>query len=328
MAFRRNNITKSGLQGLAEKYINDNFMALFSKVSGGNINYTDLDTNTRNKINTQWIPFQAEGNLDANFPLETRIYLPPNVKEIKSASLSAVASNYRMDSDIALSDDFFSLVEVEIAMGGATTVIGSTTTGGGGAINDSFYVEEWGTPPYTYSAPSGWVYNNGSYIKSVNGGYVRGSGGGGLGTIVATMPLNSSSGTLTDYVDFKNWQHTHKIIAPSHSHAISATALSHKHEGYAELSLPKHSHKLNEGIKVSTKAPSSIEVQVNDRKVGKVLSGTNDTMVDVDILDECKVGWNHIKVIGAGVGRITIYGVIEVVIDTQYTSSTSKTTTP
>ena len=324
MAFRRHNITKSGLAGLAEKYINDNFMALFSKVSGGNINYADLDTNVKNRINTQWIPFQAEGNLDANFPLETRIYLPPNVKEIKSATMSAVASNYRMDSDVALSDDFFSLVDVNIAMGGATTVIGNTTTNGGGSINESFYVEEWGTPPYTYDAPTSWVYENGSYIKNASGGYVRGSNGKGLGTIFAKMPLGSSNGELREYVDFKNWQHTHKVIAPSHSHGIQATALSHSHEGYAKLSLPKHSHKLNEGVKVSTKQPSGIELQVNDRKVGRVLSGTNDTVVDVDILKECKVGWNHIKVLGMGVGRITIYGVIEIVVDTQYMPPTDK----
>lgn len=321
--FKRQNIIKSGLNGLTEKYINDNFMALFSKVSGGNINYSDLDTSTQNKINTQWIPFQTEGNLDANFPLTYRFYIPPNTKEIKSVSLSAVASAYRMDSDVALSDDFFSLVDVSIAMGGSTTVIGQTATAGGGSINESFYVEEWGTPPYTYEAPTSWVYQNGSYIKPVSGGYVRGSNNGGLGTVLATMPLNASDGELKEYVDFKNWQHTHKVYVPSHTHPILATAMAHSHEGYAKLSLPKHSHKLNEGVKVSTKAPSGIEIQVNDRKVGRVLSGVNDTVNDIDVLDQCKVGWNTIKVLGMGVGRITLYGVAEIVINTQYVSSTT-----
>lgn len=321
--FKRHNITKSGLQGLTEKYINDNFMALFSKVSGGNISYTDLDLSTQNKINTQWIPFQAEGNLDANYPLYCRFYIPPNTKEIKSVSLSAVASAYRMDSDIALSDDFFSLVDVNIAMGGSTTVIGQTATSGGGSINESFYVEEWGTPPYTYNAPGTFVYQNGSYMSSASGGYVRGSNGVGLGTITLSRPLGSSEGQLKDYVDFKNWQHTHKVYVPSHTHPILGTAMAHKHEGTAKLSLPKHSHKLNEGIKVSTKAPSSIEIQVNDRKVGRVLSGVNDTVNDIDILKQCKVGWNVIKVIGAGVGRITLYGTAEIVINTQYVSPTT-----
>lgn len=322
MAFRRQNIVKSGLQGLAEKYINDNFMALFSKVSGGNINYTDLDTNTQNKINTQWIPFQAEGNLDANFPLECRFYIPPNVKEIKNVKLSAVVSNYRMDSDIALSDDFFSLVDVNIAMGGSTTVIGQTATSGGGAISDSFYVEEWGTPPYTFKAPSNYILNY-SYLKSVIGGLFKSTDGKALGNMVVDMPISPGSTSMEKFTDMRNLQHTHKVIAPSHSHPISATALAHKHEGYAKLSLPKHSHKLNEGIKVSTTQPSGVEIQVNSRKVGRVLSGTNDTINDLDIKSQCEMGWNIVKVLGLGVGRITLYGVAEIVINTQYVSPSS-----
>lgn len=323
MAFRRNNITKSGLQGLAEKYINDNFMALFSKVSGGNINYTDLDTNTQKKILTQWIPFQMEGNLDANYPLETRFYLPPCVKEVKSASFSAVASNYRMDSDVALNDPTFNIVDLNISMSSGSTVVGTTTSGGGGAISETFYVEKWGTPPYQYSAPSKWVYENSSYIKPVMGGFVTGSSGSGLGTVVASQPLNSSNGVLKDYVDFRNWQHTHYLSVPSHTHGVSGAVSSHSHEGTARVELPQHVHKLNEGIKQSTKQPSSIEVQFNKTKVGRVLSGTNDTMNDVDVSKQCKIGWNTIRVIGAGVGRITLYGVVEVLID-QYWDSTKK----
>ena len=87
--------------------------------------------------------------------------------------------------------------------------------------------------------------------------------------------------------------------------------------------MPQHVHKLNEGIKQSTKQPSSIEVQFNKTKVGRVLSGTNDTMNDVDVSKQCKIGWNTIRVIGAGVGRITLYGVVEVLID-QYWDSTKK----
>ena len=320
MAFRRNNITKSGLQGLAEKYINDNFMALFSKVSGGNINYTDLDTPTQNKIQTQWIPFQMEGNLDANYPLETRIYIPPAVKEIKSASLNAVTSKYRMDSSIAENAEQFTTIDVNINMGGSTLVFGQTSSGGGGSFSQTFYVDEWGTPPYQYSAPSKWVYENASYIKPVSGGFVTGSNGQGLGTIVASQPLNSSTGPLKDYVDFKNWQHTHTVSSPSHTHVLSATSMAHSHSGTARCVLPKHHHNLNEGIKLSVAAPSSIEVQVNSTKVGKVLSGVNATMTDIDIKKNLKVGWNTLKAIGAGVGRVTVYGVVEVIIDPYYTS--------
>lgn len=323
MAFKRNNITKSGLQGLAEKYINDNFMALFSKVSGGNINYTDLDKNTQKKILTQWIPFQMEGNLDANYPLETRFYLPPCVKEVKSATVSAVVSNYRMDSDVALNDPTFNIVDLNISMSSGATVVGRTTSGGGGAISETFYVEKWGTYPYQYSAPSSWVSDNGLYIKPVMGGYVSGANGRGLGTITATMPVNSSTGTLRDFVDFRNWQHTHYLSIPSHTHGVEGAVSSHSHKGTARIELPKHTHKLNEGVKLSTKQPSSIEVQVNKTKVGRVLSGTNDTMNDVDVSKNCKVGWNTIRAIGAGVGRITLYGVVEVLIDQYYDSKKS-----
>lgn len=317
--FKRQNIAKSGLQGLAEKYINDNFINLFSKVSGGNINYTDLDTPTQNKINTQFIPFQGEGNVDANFPLEIRFYIPPNIKEIKGAKLSAVASNYRMDSDIALSDELFQMVDLQIAMGGNTTVVGTTSTNGGGAITDSFFVEEWGTPPYQYPAPGAWVYNGGAPdLYGISGGFVRRSGNTDtLGTLDGEGFLG---GVAKNYADLKNFQHTHKVITSSHSHSISGAAMSHSHEGYAKLELPKHSHKLNTGIKVSTSAPGSVEIQINDTKVGRVLSGTNDTINDIDILKQCKMGWNIAKVIASNPSRITLYGVAEVVINAQYIS--------
>lgn len=323
MAFRRNNITKSGLQGLAEKYINDNFMALFSKVSGGNINYADLDTSTQNRIQTQWIPFQAEGNLDANYPLETRIYVPPSVKEIKSASLNAIATKYRMDSSIAENAEQFTTIDVNINMGGSTLVFGQTSSGGGGAISDTFFVDEWGTPPYQFEAPTAYIYNGSNTevskpTQNASGGFIRRSGT--TSTLGSVNAYASYMGSEVNYADLRNFQHTHKVVAPSHTHVLSATSMAHSHSGTARCVLPKHYHNLNEGVKLSTANPSSIEVQINNTKVGKVLSGNGSTMTDIDVKKNIKNGWNIVKVIGAGVGRITIYGVVEVVIDPYWTS--------
>lgn len=324
MAFRRHNILKSGLNGLAEKHINDNFMNLFAKLSGGNINYADLDNNVKRKINTQWFPIQMEGNLDANFPLEHRVYIPPNIKELKSAKLSAVISAYRMDSDIALSDDVLLDIKVNIDLSTSSAIIGQTTSGGGGAISESLPVMEWG--PMKMEAPTKLLVNAGGDLVQTPGtsdywGYVSSSKDKTktLGTQIMNNVFTSRPNDVIYYADMWAFQHTHMIKVPSHSHSISGAIASHGHTGSAIAKMPKHSHKLNEGIKVSSKRPSSVEIQINGRKIGKTMSGVNDTQTDIDFMKQLNIGkWNTIKVIASTPSRVSIYGIIEAEQDLYY----------
>ena len=97
MSYIRQDVRGTSGQDIAK--INDNFMNIFEKVFG-DINFSDADKSLQNNILTQWIPFQGEGNLDKNYPLHIRFYVPPNIKTIKSAKLNAFVENYRMDSDV------------------------------------------------------------------------------------------------------------------------------------------------------------------------------------------------------------------------------------
>ena len=88
-----------GTSGQDIMKINENFMSIFEKVFG-DINFSDTDEALQKSILTQYIPFQGDGNLDKNYPLTIRFYVPPNVKKVNKASLNVFLENYRMDSDI------------------------------------------------------------------------------------------------------------------------------------------------------------------------------------------------------------------------------------
>lgn len=89
----RQKINNSGLKGLVEKYINDNFEALFNKLSGGKIAYSDLDLDTQNKINTQTVVLQTTDNLNASSPMEYSFYIPEDTKEVKDVNISVNTTN-------------------------------------------------------------------------------------------------------------------------------------------------------------------------------------------------------------------------------------------
>ena len=100
MAYMRRDVR--GTTGQDIEKINSNFMDIFDKVFG-NINFSDADIKTRNKINTQWIPIQGEGNLDSSNPLYIRFFVPPNTTEVKSTNFNVMTEHYRMDSSITSS---------------------------------------------------------------------------------------------------------------------------------------------------------------------------------------------------------------------------------
>lgn len=100
MAYVREQI--HGTSGQDINKMNENFMNIFSKVFG-DINFSDTDKRTQNKINTQWIPIQGEGNLDASNPLYIRFFVPPNTTTVKSSNFNVMTEHYRMDSSITSS---------------------------------------------------------------------------------------------------------------------------------------------------------------------------------------------------------------------------------
>lgn len=289
-----------GTSGQDIMKINENFMSIFEKVFG-DINFSDTDEALQKSILTQYIPFQGDGNLDKNYPLTIRFYVPPNVKKVNKASLNVFLENYRMDSDITEGGGGVAggSVSLSVASGGGYTNTLSQGT-------QTSYVRKWGSPPHEYVAPT-QAFNKNGTIEINAGGLVNNPGTNslGLGT------LNTTIGSTSTYVaDLLRLQHSHEI--PSHSHSISIEP--HTHSGSASVTIPNHHHSLKEGIRVSTTSPGTTTIAVNGTNVCSV-SASKVSENDVDITSYIKVGeWNIIKVSTTNLARISVYGTIEAIM--------------
>ena len=289
-----------GTSGQDIMKINENFMSIFEKVFG-DINFSDTDEALQKSILTQYIPFQGDGNLDKNYPLTIRFYVPPNVKKVNKATVNVFLENYRMDSDIT-----------EGGGGVAGGSVSLSVASGGGYSNSlsqgssTSYVKKWGSPPHEYVAPT-QAFNKNGTIEINAGGLVNNPGTNslGLGT------LNAKIGSTSTYVaDLLRLQHSHEI--PPHSHSISIEP--HTHSGSASVTIPSHHHSLKEGIRVSTTAPGTTTIAVNGTNVCSV-SASKVSENDVDITSYIKVGeWNIIKVSTTNLARISVYGTIEAIM--------------
>ena len=284
--------------------INENFMNIFEKVFG-DINFSDTDTALQNSILTQYIPFQGDGNLDNRYPLYVRFYVPPNIKTIKGATLNAFVENYRMDSDVTKGGGGIAGGSVNLSISG----------GGGGSTSVSYagstsYVRKWGTPPYEYEAPTDLIYPQNENITTKLGGFITSNDNRKtLGVLTPDGRLTGSA-SYFKYADFNTFQHSHEI--PPHSHVVGFEP--HTHSGEASVSIPDHTHELKEGIRVSTTAPGTTNVYVNDNKVCSVSSG-NATANNIDISQYVNIGeWNIIKVDTTNLARISVYGTIEAIM--------------
>ena len=254
-----------GTSGQDINKINENFMNIFEKVFG-DINFSDVDTALKNKINTQWIPVQGEGNLDKNYPLYLRFFIPPNTSKVKSTDFNIMCENYRMDSSITstqpsnvytdsqTSSEYPGTIQssssttqgyssVSNANVGVSSVGGggSTSASGGGVTSDSgggatAYVTKWGMPGNEVFAPTDFIYpNNTSLVTSTASGslgYVTTSDSRlTYGALIPDGKLSTSSAYFK-YLDLYSVQHSHSI--KSHTHYVR----SHTH------SLPEHSHSI------------------------------------------------------------------------------------
>lgn len=300
-----------GTSGQDIMKINENFMSIFEKVFG-DINFSDTDEALQKSILTQYIPFQGDGNLDKNYPLTIRFYVPPNVKKVNKASLNVFLENYRMDSDIT-----------EGGGGVAGGSVSLSVASGGGYSNSlsqgssTSYVKKWGSGGLEYTAPTRFISTESTAgrITSSDGRvrfiYDTNYPDPTLGVPTeTTIPYNNGSSTRHSYLDMMMLQHSHEI--PAHSHSISIEP--HTHSGSASVTIPSHHHSLKEGIRVSTTAPGTTTISVNGTNVCSV-SASKVSENDVDITSYIKVGeWNIIKVSTTNLARISVYGTIEAIM--------------
>ena len=174
MAYIRQEIRGTSGQDIAK--MNDNFMGIYDKVFG-NINYSDTDTDTKNKINTQWLPVQGEGNLDTSNPLYIRFFVPPNTKKVKSSNFNVITEHYRMDSSITSTEESKQEV-VSVVSSVAPSETKSSTVSPETTKTSSVEPSQTISATASASGVSG-ISSANVAVSSVGGGGVTSYGGGG-----------------------------------------------------------------------------------------------------------------------------------------------------
>lgn len=304
--------------------INDNMMQLWSKVFG-DISFDDAGNDLQNKIATQWVQVQGEGNLDSNNPLRVRFFIPPNIKKVKSTDFNFILERYKMDSGITMGGG--RIVDADIALSTATSTINCSVED----TSQTSYVDRWGTygangssmSSVSMKAPTTAVYERfGSAIdnvmESVKGGGIKNNAPyGGLFGIKPEMIALAPVYCFQSYEDMKDrlWidlaliQHKHDT---RHKHTF--TQSPHSHTGSVKLNIPDHIHGLREAIQVSSQAPQGVKIKLNGTVINNNMSEANPTLNNIDRTDLIKVGsWNIIEIETTNVARMTVYGTVEVI---------------
>lgn len=300
--------------------INDNMESIWEKVHG-DLNFADNDKDLQTKIMTQYVPVQGEGNCDNSYSFDVRFYVPPNVKRVKSTSFNINIENYRMDSDIAMSNEV--TVPVEISSTISTTSITATVED----KSQTSLVTEWGNydssgfaEVVTTTPPKKLAY---SMIGMPTDAIVfESTGGNAPYQFIQPTPVTSDNlmkfspcykmkdqwGMDTGwYVDLSSIQHKHDT---THSHIFNQSPHGHVISG--SVTLPSHQHPLREGIKVSTTPPQGIGVTLNGISIAD-MSYTNSSITDLNVKDYVKIGdWNKVTFTTTNLARIVLYGIIEI----------------
>ena len=174
MAYMRRDVR--GTTGQDIEKINSNFMDIFDKVFG-NINFSDADTKMKNKILTQWIPIQGEGNLDSSNPLYIRFFVPPNTTSVVSTNFNVMTEHYRMDSSITSTEESKQEV-VSVVSSVAPSETKSSTVSPETTKTSSVEPSQTISATASASGVSG-ISSANVAVSSVGGGGVTSYGGGG-----------------------------------------------------------------------------------------------------------------------------------------------------
>lgn len=302
--------------------INNNFMNVWKTLFGG-LDFSDTNNKLKKKIQTQQIPVQGEGNFDKNFPLYIRFFVPSNTKEVTNTSFNMICERYRMDSSVAMDGGGVAGGKINLSL--------ATATGASSSVSAGSYSKTVTTPVkkwYKYDI-SGyrdeedppqrpmWVSMSGNGTASLSGtDYVTGVSHEGYPLVGVVKRFCETNYGQVDYVDLCYFNHEHDVSVsiPPHSHTI--TVQPHTHSGTASIDLPDHKHDLNEGIKISSKDAQNVNLKINGVSFATMDSISGNIKNNIDIKDNIKIGeWNIIECTTSNLARITIYGIIELVMN-------------
>ena len=316
MTYAREQI--NGTSGQDLNKINENFMAIWSKVFG-DISFSDASAKLQETILTQYIPFQGEGNVDTNYSCTIRFYVPPNVKKVKASSMSAYLDNYRMDSATTSAGGKTENLDITISTsnaGGGTfqTHASSCSTSFSGSTTS--YVNYWGNGTANLPlvpAPTRLVQPSDLRGKTWTSAPYR-ANGQNWGAIPA---YDYTGEDIKSWVDLAYFQHCHSVsisgtvTVPGQTGSVLISP--HSHDAVGKVTIPPHQHENEPGIKIATNI-GEVGLYVNGNNI-KTLSASSRTANDIDITDYITIGtWNTIECKCAGLGRIVVYGTVTCVM--------------
>lgn len=296
--------------------MNNNFMGIWKTLYGG-LDFSDTNSILKKKIQTQQMPIQGEGNFDKNFPLYIRFFVPSNTKSVTSTSFNMICERYRMDSSVTKGGGGVAGGSINLSLASANTGVSSVSSASGTGATTS-PVNKWyaflpngnrierNPPTGTFYAPQPVPPQSEMFQAYVTGNNILG---------VKVLEAQTSRGTenLID-MDYLNHEHYVTIQITPHSHSI--TLQPHTHSGTASIDLPEHIHDLNEGVKISSQDAQNVVIKLNGNVVANMDSMSNSTKNDVDVKDFVKIGqWNIIECTTSSLARLTVYGIIELVMN-------------
>lgn len=297
--------------------INNNFMSIWKTLFGG-LDFSDTNGELKKKIQTQQMPVQGEGNFDKNYPLYIRFYVPNNTKSVTKSSFNMICERYRMDSSVTSGGGKVVDAPIQMSLASASTGVSSVSSASGYGSTTS-YVDYWGDGNYLKPAPTR-PFTDG-FASPYDGAYADFNWFRKAGTTntlgVKVINRQSTGGdSSVNLIDMHNIQHRHtvSISIPPHSHDVILAP--HTHSGSAKITIPEHTHNLNEGIKVSSQDALGVIVELNGKQIATLNSANNPTANEIDCTDAIQIGqWNTIKCTTSNLARITIYGIIELVMN-------------
>lgn len=267
-----------------------------------------------------------------NYRMDSAITSTTDSTQTGTSTTSSTAPQYSKTSSTAPQYTKTSSSAPQYSSTSTSSAVGGTSASGGGSTQEA---KSWGrlTGGSRYPAPSeNLVYNE---VMVSSGGYYVSTDTKRLAVPQAYIMYG---GEQKEVIDMNKLQHqhdipshTHSVSLGSHSHSITVNAHthdltinshthditidSHKHDVQMQITIPGHKHDLDEGIKVTTTAPSNVVMYLNDVKVSNSISGNGTSQLNIDVKDNVKIGtWNTIKITSSNIARASIFGTLELVI--------------
>jgi phage minor structural protein len=236
-------------------------------------------------------------NCDENHPAKIRVYIPNDVANVNTLSLTYEVESFRSYG--------------KTTEGGGGTVVSSTSEGGGGTTVSSTSQGGGGTTVATTSESGGSTVVSTDYVD-FNGS-----------TLATGLPVGSITPPYEQHhhlVQINNNQlkHSHTSQIPAHIHQISFSLQPHTHPFSVTLqphahkfsfTLLPHEHEIAHGIYELSEIPDSVTVKVE----GNTVTGNATTGNDIDLIpylpkdSEGKIqrgSWVEVKITPNKRGRV------------------------